>query len=557
MHQTYKRCFLVGGFMSVFLLLFSPEALLSQSSAADWLKIGLKSQAIDEKIQAFENAIQIDPNYIEAYYFLGLAYKTKGKLPEAEIALNNAYFKSPYSLSNEAKARILYELGTIYFSREKIAEAKDAFRGAKSLSVDKTIKSRICYELGRIYVQEGNYDAALNELNEGINLLPQSAEMFEEAIKLAEENKSLNDKYNTAISLLSSERYAEAIKLLDDVLRMDANFELAQQKLYEAKNALKQKNRSKRLNALYEQAAIKLKKGSVNEAIVLLKQIRNIEPNYRDTSNLIQQAEAALENRRVKQRKQNVEKEQEEPADNGKVTKKSKPPAEAIANNMQAVKKVLDDSTEQDTKIEEIYQDGVLALQNGDWQQAVLAFEKVNLLNPEYKDVQIKIADARFNLTKSNLSQIQTDDVKTEGSRALTIIGFAVSALGLPLFGILIFSPMTRARVSFKLGKYDKDANKYERLLRKNPGRVKLYPVLANIYLLKNRRDEMALKVFEMILRMDLNTKNKEEINSIMANHYITNGRIDATAIQIMERELDAKTKKLNSNYNVGLKPEE
>ncbi|MFQ6115494.1 MAG: tetratricopeptide repeat protein, partial [bacterium] len=337
----------------------SPEILLSQSSAADWYDQGQQAQSIDEKIQAFGNVIRLDPTYIEAYYYLGLAYKMKGELAKAEIALNKAYFKNPYALNNEIKTNILYELGTLYSSLGKLDEAKDALQGAKELSVDKTSKRKACYELGQIYIKVGNYDKALNELNEGIALLPPNAELFEKAINLAEEKKSINDKYNTANSLLISERYDEAIKLLEDVLKMDANFKQAQQKLQEAKDAVQQINKYKRLNALYEQATTELNNGSVNDAIILFEQIVNVDPDYKDVSRLIQRAEAQLENNKIKQSEQNAEQDKEEiRAEKSGVTKRSEQASPENVTKIPTVKEVSDDSNNLAVKIEEVYRDG-------------------------------------------------------------------------------------------------------------------------------------------------------------------------------------------------------
>jgi tetratricopeptide (TPR) repeat protein len=122
-----------------------------------------------------------------------------------------------------------------------------------------------------------------------------------------------------------------------------------------------------------------------------------------------------------------------------------------------------------------------------------------------------------------------------------------MSAIVLPVFGILLVSPATRARLYLMQGSYSKAAKIYEKLLLKNPGKIKYYPLLANIYLLENRRDKAALKVFETILKLNIYTKKREEINSIMANHYLTQGKTDASAIQTMERELNSKMKKLNT----------
>ncbi|MFQ5822674.1 MAG: tetratricopeptide repeat protein [bacterium] len=606
----YEFSGLVSGFICLLLIVSSPDILLSQNSAADWLNIGIKAQSLDEKIQAFNNAIKFDPTYVEAYYYLGLAYKMKGEYREAEYTLNKGYFINLNALNNENKTRILYELGTIYSSLGKIEEARDALLGAKGLTDDKTLRARLCYELGQIYIKEGKFDKALLELNECEALLPQSATMIERAITIAHEKKSINDKYNTAISMLISERFEEAIKLFNEVIKLDPNFKQAQQKLQEAEIALNQNNRYKKLNSLYDQATLKVQNRLINDAVKLFKQIVNIEPNfkdsnaqlqyllkrldkmsrdqkveryynvgvaaiqrrnwkralialqkankidghYKDISSLIQQIKTALEREDKKKAKlynQGIALMESEnwalALSTFEKLKKLDANYSNLENQIQSVKKALEKAkNNNDSAIEKFYQEGLFALQNGDWLQAVIAFEKVQLLNPEYKNIQNNMADARFNLTKSNLSQIQP--VRHKSSNTILMIGFTISAFVLPIFGVLVFSPTTRARLYLLQGKYDKAAYIFEKMLIKNSGRIKLYPLLANIYLLENRRDDRALKVFEMILRLNLYTKKKEEINSIMANHYLTQGRTDANAIKILERELSAKLKNLQSD---------
>ncbi|HEX9653347.1 MAG TPA: tetratricopeptide repeat protein, partial [bacterium] len=199
---------------------------------------------------------------------------------------------------------------------------------------------------------------------------------------------------------------------------------------------------------------------------------------------------------------------------------------------------------QQQLALSQLYDEGLIALQNGEWRQAVLTFEKVQDLDPAYGDVRNKLADARFNASKSPPRGADRKPAEMT-LRWIPIAGWAVVLLIFSSGVIFVFTPTMRARFNLLQGKYDRAAALYEGMLQKNPGKIKLYPFLANIYLLEKRRDERALKVYETILRLNILTNKREEITSILANHYLNQGRTDMSAIQIMEKELDSKMRRM------------
>ena len=83
--------------------------------------------------------------------------------------------------------------------------------------------------------------------------------------------------------------------------------------------------------------------------------------------------------------------------------------------------------------------------------------------------------------------------------------------------------------------------------MSKHTEKLRIYQILANIYLFDNRKDEQALEVFEMILRLNLFPERNQEINSIVAKHYLSKGRSDAIAIEVMEKELNTKIMKIKN----------
>jgi len=193
--------------------------------------------------------------------------------------------------------------------------------------------------------------------------------------------------------------------------------------------------------------------------------------------------------------------------------------------------------------VEQFYQDGLAAIANGDYVNAFVNFKSIELVAPNYKDVPKKIEEAKRKLSETvprAQSRTLLGDVLLAGTVAVAII--------LPVVGLYVFSPAARARLLLLQGDYAKAAEIYERLLEKRPTKLKLYPVLANIYLLEGRTDERAIKVFKMILQLNLLSHRREDINAIVAQRFLSEGRKDHDAINIMEDALRIEMRKLEQS---------
>jgi tetratricopeptide (TPR) repeat protein len=555
----------------------------AQTNAADWVKAGLNAAPADAKIRAFEQAIKLDPNYVEAYYYLGLAYKARGRYEEAETTLNKAYFKNPYALNNDIKTRILFELGSIYQQLGRTEKAKEALLGAKNLSTANNAKGRICYDLGQIYLKEGDISNALAEFRLGKSLLPQNSQLFDEAIQSAEGKKNLDDKYNESMSLMRAERFEDAAGLLKEIIQTDPNFKDSAEKLEEATRLAQNSIRTKRIAALYSQAVNKARDDELNDASRLFAEVISLDPGYKDAEQRLQDLQERTRRNRTTatptprevataQRPAETQPRQPVAPSPTPVTDNHEPLYREALSKMQAgnwqasltsfeklndvapdyrnVRQLL--SAVRDSmalanqqELAKLYREGETAMQNGDWQLAVQTFENVQSLDANFREVKNKLADARFNLSKTSQKVVTVKSSFTSRINMTTLAASAAVLLILPVVGLLFFSPVTRARFHLLQGKYDRAEVLYEKMLEKHPGKIKIYPVLANIYLLKSRRDDRALKLYETILRLNIPTNKREAINSILATHYLTQGRTDMSAIQILEKELDTKMRKL------------
>jgi len=207
--------------------------------------------------------------------------------------------------------------------------------------------------------------------------------------------------------------------------------------------------------------------------------------------------------------------------------------------------------------LDSLYQSALAAMNKTDWRRAAFNLEKIQLLQPNYREVVDLLARTRVNLAAAEKPKVTAAPQKNTGP--YVFVGGAIAALGafialivLPFIGVILVSPTARVQYHIFRGHYAEAAQIYEKLLARRPGREKFYPALANLYLRLGRRDEAALKVYEIALQLDLAGRNREEINSIVSNNYLTKGRTDASVIEVLENALKAERLKQNKRKSKG-----
>ncbi len=115
------------------------------------------------------------------------------------------------------------------------------------------------------------------------------------------------------------------------------------------------------------------------------------------------------------------------------------------------------------------------------------------------------------------------------------------------VFGLMWFSPELRANFWIWRGNDRKAGQLFESLIAQDPARLHLYPKLARIYYLENRRDKRALRTFELILRYKVPFEWRDELYTVVAKHYIIEGRKDTDAIRFIERAVDKELKRMRN----------
>jgi len=609
--------------MAVFVVLtVTPASAQSTNpTAIGWFKTGLNEKDPEKKITAYTKAIELDPLFVQALYNLGLTYKQQGDYQSAELYFRKAYAVKT-DIKDEMKLQILFEMAAIYKRLGKLKYCEESLRRANSLAVDPAIKTPVLLELGRLLHEQGRYEEALAELQEGEKLSPTNQEHFKKLIQLAESAREMQRLYEAAEKAKASGNLKEAKALLEQIRAKSPDYKNVEAKIAELDSLLNAETRKTTLAALYEQAQKYAAEGKLEMAIATYENLLQQAGNYKDAKSRLDATRQLLEQKQLNEKleeeytngmaafkarhwtrailafekvlemdrhfrdarkklaeaQSNLERESTETIiaryytdgvaamnrnDWGAAlaalekVRKINPNYRDVDRLLAEVESVLQKQTNalvtmditpaQAVNPDSLYQSALAAMAKADWLQAVVTLEKLQSLQPAYRDVVDRLALARTNLYTAQAS-VATRAVQANGNFSLPLAGVLIVLIVLPLFGFVVFSPAVRARLHLLQGNYLAAALIYERLLARHPNRLKFYPLLANIYLLLGRRDEHALKVFKTVLQLNLASSDRDEINSIVAENYLNEGRTDIDAIEVLESALKAEQRKHTPN---------
>jgi tetratricopeptide (TPR) repeat protein len=128
---------------------------------------------LDEKaVEAFQQAIKLDPDLPEAYFRLGLSLTAIGKEQEAEDAYKKSIEKHKKYLENNSKdAEAHYNLGQTYAGLHSYSEAVREYRQATQLKSD---DADIYYDLGTALTKLAQYDEAVTAFSKSLERDPEN-----------------------------------------------------------------------------------------------------------------------------------------------------------------------------------------------------------------------------------------------------------------------------------------------------------------------------------------------------------------------------------------------
>ena len=590
-------------------MLITLDNAIAQQTALEWFNHGVASTNVSDKINSYEKAIELDSAFVEAYYNLGIAYKSQNRLADAERILRKTYISHAYEMDNDMKIKVIYELGITNKRLGRYNEAKEALLGVVNLTGNSKIRSQIYFEIGRVCMLLEDYDEAIRQFNLGMEQTPENTTYFEDAIKSAQRAKEASTYYASANAHLERGRHKEAVAEFQKVIQIDPNYKDVRTKLRQAQNGETQSQRDQEVERYYRQGITQLRLRDWAAAYESFQNVTAINSNYKDAQARLLEAQYGMETvtrvesidrryndgvaahkardwtraiiafdhvremdpnyRDVNRRIREVQNDMDRQGIASTVSRFYNQGLMALNNedyrtavsafrnviamdpNYRDVKERLAEAqsalgqTGRQADVARHYTEGVEELAKGEWLNAVIAFEKAKSLDPEFQDVSEKLAEAKAALAKGDIQATQTTSPNKNGPWAT--FGWILAIIVLPVVGVVLVSPGMRARFYMLQGNYQRAIAIFEKQLTRNPGRVKIYLDLAQAYLLENRKDEKAVQAFEMVLRLNLRTRQKDEIVTIVANHYLREGRTDPEALKLMEKALGSELNKSGS----------
>ncbi len=374
-----------------------------------------------------------------------------------------------------------------------------------SLMNDKAKKEFLqdMYEVATTHFGKGEFEKAASSfealLQHDGRYRDAKARLEEAQTRLAEQQKQqeIEESYASGLEALDQENWTRAIIAFERVVELDPENQEAARKLRTANRGLESAGTETILRQYYLDGVNAMNNKNLSAALASFQKVYSINPRYKDAATLIEQI------------------------------KRSHTPTTTAALSS-------------DEYFNSLYDQATTAMSEKKWVQSVLTLEKLRLLAPNDHNLLNLLIQAKENMKLGDETEAASAQ---DGKRMnpMVYIGGFIAVLILPVFGFVVFSPTSRARIHYLRGNYPKAANIYERMLARHPERLKYYPTLANIYLILGRNDERALKVFRMIIDLNLAKQIHPQINAVLSQKYLSDGHShDDEAITILENELKA-----------------
>ncbi|ARV61576.1 hypothetical protein BZZ01_25730 [Nostocales cyanobacterium HT-58-2] len=176
----------------------------TNSDEFEWLSYGnklLRSQKYEKAVDAFNKAIQIKPNFSQAWYARGRAQRLQQKYKEALESFNKA---TTYNPTYDPAWR---ELGDTLFALNRYDEARQVLEKVISLKPDEFMAYRgLCNVLGEL----GNYPKAIQACDQAIKINPQPLQYIlrgELRISMGDTTEAIKD-FNAALRLQPDNPFA-------------------------------------------------------------------------------------------------------------------------------------------------------------------------------------------------------------------------------------------------------------------------------------------------------------------------------------------------------------
>lgn len=318
--------------------------------------------------------------------------------------------------------------------------------------------------------------------------------------------KHLEIEYFAGLTAKQQRHWTYAVLIFERILDNDPNFRDTRAQLAETQDSLKQANTESVLAGFYEDALYAMDRVDLGMARRALQKIHALDPNYRDVAEYLAEIEMML-------------------GWNRGVT-----PPQFVSNMTISLRDSLN-------------RDVLHALRHEDWMRATISFEKLKIIHPNYRNVEDLLQERWENMNGNMQPNTAVEPNRLDGAWPYFGGAFA-AALVLFLFSIAGSTPTLRARYFLWRGNFQRAARIYEKILERDPARVKYFLPLAEIYLGLGKEDERAVKLYKIVLQLNLVTHQRDAMKTIIAQDYVAQGRTDGESIEFLEHALEKEMHK-------------
>ncbi len=176
-------------------------------------------------IENGEKAVQIDPGFSLAYYYLGLIYsKTKWVKREADAWENYLKYTKEKEFPEETGGLAYYRLGYSFYEKGEYDLAQRYLE--KAILIDPTLVKPYVY-LGNIYYDQDNLDEAIKYYKKAYTLSPSDKDiewLLKRAERIKEVGKEAYDYFEKGHAAFSKGDYVEAAYYLEHAVGINPSY---------------------------------------------------------------------------------------------------------------------------------------------------------------------------------------------------------------------------------------------------------------------------------------------------------------------------------------------
>lgn len=333
------------------------------------------------------------------------------------------------------------------------------------------------------------------------------------AVIPAESNPEVDKEYAAGRTAMRRRDWKAAIQAFKRTVELNPDYRDARNRLAEARTILNNEEIEAVAARYYDEGVAAMNRNDTDGALDAFEKVSRINRRYRDLEELYARLEGKRPQPNAAAPPIAAATFSTAPKDSAEILVAE--PAEPAAVNADSLIHP-ETAVAGSAKLDSLVEYALAAFERDDWKSAVIAFERIKFVQPNYHDLDDLAVMARTNLlrqTQNAASPARNDDWLIS---LLMIILAVITAIGWLGFGLLAVSPAGRARLYRWRGNDVAAALLYEQMIAQKPERVELYPLLAETYLRLKRQDAMAMQIFQKVLELNLPTRYRAEFHAMI-----------------------------------------